>query len=196
MAKPAPIAAAVASVALWGTPLGGEAAEPRVVNITSDSAPGWLPSEGLERDARKTAEAFFKARDAGRGRDAYALLDPIMARDQPYDVFAADLGRLNGEVGTVKERRILKVTWTKDPAQAPAPGVYAAIDLAAHFATADRYCGFVVLYQPPSGGAFRVMRIEENFITNGTAEKIRANAGQGQLDAAWQALAANCPAGG
>lgn len=140
------------------------------------------------------AKAFFAARDDSRADVAYGMLDDLN-RDQPRKAFAADLVRFNKTVGAVKERRIIKVTWTKDPAEARAPGIYVAIDVAARFRGADRYCGYVVLYQSPSGGDFHVMRTEENFIDNRSAERILAHQGRAILDAAWRSLSGNCPGG-
>jgi hypothetical protein len=91
------------------------------------------------------------------------------------------------------QRTILKVTWTKDPAAAPFPGVYAAIDIATHFVNVDRHCGYVVLCQRPSGGDFEVMRQESNFIDNTTAEKVERQQSRVALDKSWAALAGNCP---
>jgi hypothetical protein len=90
-------------------------------------------------------------------------------------------------------RDILKVTWTKDPAAAPFRGVYAAIDIASQFVRIDRHCGFVVLYQKPSGGDFEILRQERNFIDNATAAKIEQEQSRGALDHIWAALAVNCP---
>ncbi|HEX5412364.1 MAG TPA: hypothetical protein VFZ27_10950 [Terriglobia bacterium] len=90
-------------------------------------------------------------------------------------------------------RKILKVTWTKDPQQAPFPGVYAAVDISARYQKADRFCGYLVLYQHRSGGDFEVMREEQNFIDNTTAEKMEEQQSRIALDQAWAALAVNCP---
>jgi hypothetical protein len=177
----ATLATAGASPALGAT-------APRVVNVTSDSAPGWIPTEEQERIALKTLNDFLAARDAGRARDAYALLADVPDRE-PFAAFSDELRRFNAQSGPAKEHRVLAVTWTKDPAQAPSPGVYAAIDLASQFANIDRDCGYVVVYQPPQGGDFRVMRREENYIDNASAQ----GSSNEQVEAVWSRLSANCP---
>jgi hypothetical protein len=48
-----------------------------------------------------------------------------------------------------------------------------------------------MLYQPPSGGDFRIMREEQNFLDNAAAKQIAAQGGS--VDAAWAKLSANCP---
>jgi hypothetical protein len=95
--------------------------------------------------------------------------------------------------GQLKQRSILKITWTKDPAAAPAPGVYAAIEVASRYNGVDRHCGYVVLYQKSDGDNFQVMRQESNFIENAMAQKIEQEKSRAELDKLGASLAANCP---
>ncbi len=159
---------------------------PRQVNVTADSAPGWIPSVELEARARRTASAFLAALDGGRAAEAYALLTPAMQHDHSLTAFSDDLSAFNRRAGPVRERAMVVLTWTKNPAQAPAPGVYAAIDLVSRFVNIDRHCGYLVLYQAPMGGDFRISRIESNFMDNASAKLAGA-------DDAWVKLSANCP---
>src|SRR5439155_9094548 len=133
----------------------------------------------------KTAGDFLAAMDGGRYADAYGLfLADFNRRYQSLAQFSDRIGKFNAKAGAVKERRIVKVTWTKNPAQAPAPGVYAAIDLISRFANIDRHCGYIVLYQPPAGGDFRVTRQEDNYLDNATAESIAKDRSQADVDKA------------
>ncbi|MGX8007986.1 hypothetical protein ACVDG8_002755 [Mesorhizobium sp. ORM8.1] len=68
-----------------------------------------------------------------------------------------------------------------------------AVDIATKFERIDRHCGYIVLYQQPSGGPFHVMRAESNFIDNATAEKIETTQSKLELDKAWAELSQNCP---
>jgi len=166
---------------------------PRVVNVTSDSAPGWLPSEALEQRVRATTLEYLEDIDAGKYADAYALLAEIDRKDQSPTAFAERVRQFNQQAGAVIERRIVSITWTKDPAHAPLPGVYAAIDLVSRFANIDRHCGYLVMYQAPSGGAFQVMREENNFLDNATASNIARQQSASAVDAAWASVSAHCP---
>ncbi|HWE45190.1 MAG TPA: DUF4019 domain-containing protein [Caulobacteraceae bacterium] len=170
------------------------AAEPlRQVNVTTDSAPGWSPTEDLEATARKTAADYFADEDGGRYREAYARLTERYKKQLSFKEYARLSAELHDKAGAAIERRITVVTWTKDPAHAPAPGVYVALDLAGRFANADRYCGYLVLYQPPSGGAFGVVREETAFIDNVSARSIEQEKSQAVLDETWAKMSANCP---
>ncbi len=162
---------------------------PRVVNVTPDSAPGWVPSPELEATARKTALAYLAARDAGDAKAAYGMEADLQQKDTPFAAYVKELRAFNDVAGAVKERRIVFVTWTKDPANAPGPGVYAAIDLVSRFTGVDRYCGYLMLWQSPAGGDFKVMREEGNFISNDTAGKLKPDV----LEQSWAALTSRCP---
>jgi hypothetical protein len=188
------LAAALTSAALAAAPAATAGDGPaRVINLTPDSAPGWYPSEQLEQQARKTAIDYLAALDQGRYGDAYAMQTEGNRRLQSLTAFTERLTRFNAEAGAVKERRITTVTWTADPAQAPMKGKYAAIDLISQFDRVDRHCGYLVMYQPPSGGAFQVMRSEENFLTNSQAAAIAKDGSDSAVKAAWAQLSAHCP---
>jgi Protein of unknown function (DUF4019) len=165
----------------------------RVVNVTADSAPGWLPSTDQARAATDAVLGYLAARDAGHAEAAYAMLEDDDKALQPFSDFSRDLASFNSRAGVVSERRIVTVTWTKDPAEAPKPGVYAAIDVISRFANIDRDCGYVVVYQSPAGGPFRVTREEVNFITNADAINIERQQSRAAMEAQWAQLSAECP---
>jgi hypothetical protein len=166
---------------------------PRVINITSDSATGWLPSERQQQDVVKSTGDYLSALDEARYDDAYAMMSEINKRAVPFSQFVGSRQKFHTRSGQLKQRNILKITWTKDPAAAPAPGVYAAIDIASRYDSVDRHCGFVVFYQKSDGDNFQVMRQESNFIDNAMAQKIEQEKSRVELDRLWTKLAANCP---
>jgi Protein of unknown function (DUF4019) len=163
------------------------------INVTKDSSLGWKPTVDQRQRALMTVEAFLDALEAGRYAEAYGLQTDINKRDQTLAQFTEDARKFRALAGPVKFWRVLKVTWTKDPAHAPFPGIYAAIDLAGQFANVDRDCGYMVLYQPPAGGDFTLMRREHNFIDNATARKIEETKSKGELTRLWSQLSRNCP---
>jgi len=169
------------------------AAPPKAVDVTSDSTPGWIPSVAQREDAQKTARAFLAAEDSGNAEAAYGFFAALNKAQVPLDAFKTEVARLQTQLGAVIERRILKITWTKDSPKAPAPGVYAAFDLASRFAKAERHCGFLILYQPESGGDFQVMREEATILDNAQAADTARKQSAAAVDAAWAELSANCP---
>lgn len=166
---------------------------PREINITEDSAPGWLPSLALEQQALQGVDTYFAALDREQYQQAYAMLAEINRNAQPLAQFIQQNRDFHQQSGPAAERRILKITWTKDSPSAPVPGIYAAVDIVARFANIDRYCGFVILYQRPSAGDFEIMREERNYIDNPTAASIEQQQSRAALDRQWAAMAAYCP---
>lgn len=175
--------------------LGAGAAEtaPREVNVSTDSTPGWVPSVEQEREARETVLAFLRARDGGRFPEAFALFTTANQKTEPAAAFAARQAAFNRAAGAVQERRIVKITWTKDPASAPTPGAYAAVDLVSRFEGISRHCGYVVVVQPPGGAAFQVARVQEAFMDDATAKRIEAEQSAAGVAVAWERVAASCP---
>lgn len=165
----------------------------REVNVTSDSAPGWLPSRIQEEQVLKETSDYLSAIDQGQYERAYAMMAEVYRNSLSLVRFIQLNREFRERSGTLMQRNILKITWTKDPASGPFRGVYAAIDIATQFENVDRHCGFVILYQRASGGDFEIMRQESNFIDNATAAKLEREKTRADLDRVWATLSANCP---
>ena len=175
------------------TPLVLAGASPEEVNITADSAPGWLPSAEQRTQVPSVTHEFLAALDNGDPAKAFALMTDGQKAIQTFEQFAERLAEFNADAGPVKERRIVRVTWTKDPRAAPAPGIYAAVDLVSRFANIDRHCGYIVLYQPDALTSFRVARQEDGFITNAQVQQIERTQSRGAVEALWAQIARKCP---
>ena len=163
------------------------------VNVTADSAPGWLPSAAQKEQVQKAFRNYFSALDARHYDQAYALQTPGQKNLESLEQFRKRETKFNVDAGTVKTRQIVKLTWTKDPANAPAPGVYAALDLTSRFQNIDRHCGYVILYQPDVTAPFLVQREEQNFMTNADAHTIALKQSPQAVDDAWAQLSKRCP---
>ncbi|MBR1120217.1 DUF4019 domain-containing protein [Bradyrhizobium lablabi] len=171
----------------------GQRALPDVPSaITSDSTPGWAPSESQKQNALQAARDYFSKLDNERYDNAYAMMSEANRRTVPAEQFTRNNKDFRSRSGSLSQRSLLKVTWTKDPAGAPR-GIYAAVDVGARYSNVDRYCGYVVLYQKSAGDSFEIMRQEANFIENAVARDIEQKKSRAELDNAWAKLAANCP---
>ena len=167
--------------------------EAREVNITSDSAVGWIPSEADEHEARAFADGYLSAINHQQYDNAYMMLAPINKALLSHDAFVHDKSSFAAKAGAVKARTIVRMTWTNNPAHAPAPGIYAAIDVASRFTNIDRDCGYIVVYRAPGEHNFGVMREEANFIDNTTAAEIIRSRSTADLYQTWAMLTHNCP---
>lgn len=183
--------AALAALLFAAVPAQAQTA-PREVNITADSAPGWVPSIAQDQAVDGATDAWFAALESGDFARAYAMLAPAN-RTEPYADFARRNAAARDNAGALRGRTVLKVTWTKDPANAPAPGVYAAVDIAERHANVDRQCGYLIWYQPPEGGPFLLMRTETSRFDNAAAAQIEKQQGRAEVDRVWAVASANCP---
>lgn len=170
---------------------------PLEVYVTADSPTGWAPTVQQHESLLRTHESYFAAIDAGDPAAAYALLGPEMRSRSMLSTFFDQSNRARTAAGAVRERRVLRVTWSKDPPGAPAPGIYAVVDVTAKHARIDRACGMLVWHQRSEGAAFRLLRIDMKQIDNATADDFATRQGQATLDAAWARISASCttPAG-
>ncbi|HEY1890359.1 MAG TPA: DUF4019 domain-containing protein [Steroidobacteraceae bacterium] len=166
----------------------------QAINVTTDSTPGWLPSAEQRAEVPVVTHAFLSALDRGDPATAFALMTSGQKALQTFAQFARRLARFNSQAGQVKERRIIKITWTKDPQNAPALGIYVAVDLVSRFTNIDRDCGYIVLYKPEHPHIpFRVARQEDGIMTNAQAREIAAKQSPEAVEALWAQIARNCP---
>jgi hypothetical protein len=163
------------------------------INVTADSSPGWTPTADQRQRAIKAVQVFLDAIESGRYAEAYELQAEVKKSDQTLVQFIRDAQKFRTLAGPLKFWRVLKVTWTKDPARAPSVGIYVVVDLAGQFANVDRDCGYLVLFRSPSGGGFAVMRRENNYLDNATAHKIEEKQSKAGLAKVWSQLSRYCP---
>ena len=161
--------------------------------VTTDSAEGWLPTVDQEQEVRKAAENYLRNKEQGRTRDAYEFLADAQKRSVSLSDFLNNVSSFNSKSGESLAHKVLQITWTKDPRGGPFPGVFAAVDIASKYAKIDRACGYLIMYQPPTGGPFLVLREEMNFLDNATAASIVKQHSQGEVDRIWKELSASCP---
>ncbi len=190
---PATFAKRPQSVLIVASDAGLNAGSPRVVNVTSDSPPEWIPSEDLERALFAATKVYFSALDAGNYSKIYRMMTEGNRNLQTEAQFLAMKRKFHSRAGSVKQRTILKLNWSKNPQSAPSKGVYAAIDVTAHYAKIDRHCGYIVLFQSQPGAPFELARSEDNTLDNASARMIERQQSKEAVDKSWADLAANCP---
>jgi hypothetical protein len=141
-----------------------------------------VPSAEQRARAREILDRYLRALDGAHYEQAYGYLSDILRQHPDFATCQDRANRFNTLAGSVRAREIVAVNWTKNPAQSPAPGVYAAIDLVSQFDNIDRHCGYVVLYQADAGGSFSVMREEQNYIDNTSAQKLQREQSSDSLE--------------
>lgn len=134
---------------------------PQVVN-PSTTDPNWQPSNADHQAVIDTVTKYFAAKDSGNVAGSYALLDDGMGISlkewkNSSDDFAS-------QTGVAVSHKVMKLTWYKDPQNAPKPGVYAAADFVDHYDKATN-CGYLSMYQEPDG-SFLVIHEQDGLIPN------------------------------
>jgi Protein of unknown function (DUF4019) len=99
------------------------------------------------------------------------MFDNGMKEAAHFDTWSSNAKSRNAKAGHVLNRRILKITWYKDPPSAPEPGIYAAADFSGQFENDPIYCGYVAWHRG-ADDKYRIIREEENFIDKGTIKKV------------------------
>lgn len=163
------------------------------VTLSPDSRVGWLPDQELASASIRALGGYLEAIDTLRFADAYDRLTDSRKRQESLGAFTARERSFREESGPAVEWRVLHVTWARDPVQSSGPGTYAVFDLSGRFQNIDRQCGYLIFYQAPSGGDFKVLRLESNYMPRpkpGTADTPQARA---EMDRVWTALSAACP---
>jgi hypothetical protein len=89
-----------------------------------------------------------------------------------FDSWASHAKSQNAKAGHILNRRVLKITWYKDPPSAPEPGIYAAADFAGQFENDPIYCGYLAWHRS-ADGKLRIVREEENLIDKGSIANMR-----------------------
>jgi hypothetical protein len=166
---------------------------PNEINVTADSTPGWIPTPEQQEQALKTVELYLDTIDGARYAEAYEMHAEVFRQQQTLSQFTELEEKVRTIAGSAEFWRALKITWSKDPARAPYPGTYAAIDLTALFEKADRYCGYIILYQEADGSDFVVMRREYSILDNASARSIEAEHSKEHLESLWAQMSQYCP---
>lgn len=130
-----------------------------------------IPAEALQHEAMRVSQAYFAAKDRGDYKAAYALIDADMRSYLSFDLYRAEAKRFNRQAGKAIERRVVRLTWERDPPAARRPGLYVAADFVSRFADIRLHCGYLMWRQQPDG-AFRLVREEQNFLDEAAARRM------------------------
>ena len=156
---------------------------------TSAKAQQWQPSPEQLASANDVLNRYFSATGKGLAQETYDLMSDRYHALDTFPAFEEDFNRTFSATGTLKDVKATHVAWSKDPTDAPSLGVYVAVDLSMKFEHTHLHCGYLILFQPPTGGKFFVTRSEFNFIDDSNVAKM----GPAQTSKIWSELNKNCP---
>ena len=144
---------------------------PPTIPQTTSAPDGWKPSASDQSNVESGTYRYYGAKDAGDYAAAYAMFDNGMKEAARFDSWASNAKSQNSKAGHVLNRRVIRITWYKDPPSAPEPGIYAAADFSGQFENDPIYCGYLAWHRSADGN-YLIIREEENFIDKGSIAKM------------------------
>ena len=128
------------------------------------------PGTTAERAALLAATTtWFDAQDHGKPASAYKLIGPSMTAYLTPELFADAQARFASEAGRLDRRVLTRISWYRDPPDAPAPGLYIATDFTAQYANLELMCGYLMWHEA-TPGRFELVREEQNYIDHAAAK--------------------------
>ncbi|MET0270648.1 MAG: DUF4019 domain-containing protein [Sphingomonas sp.] len=122
-----------------------------------------VPAVAVQRAVTDASYAYFAAKDGGRYDAAYKHFAASVRAYLTPALYRSEAANFNIAAGGAGERRIVSLTWERDPPDAPAPGLYVAADFVSRFPGLRLHCGYLMWRQEPDG-AFRIVREEQSFL--------------------------------
>ena len=119
------------------------------------------PSRADQQAVLAASYGYFAAKDMANYAAAHAFLSGRMKSRFPVADWTRSASTFNAEAGRVRGRRVVEITWYKDPEGAPDPGLYVAADFSADFENAEFVCGYL-MWRVESDGGLRLAREEQN----------------------------------
>lgn len=133
---------------------------------------GETDAKALNPRLESLSNAYFAALDEGRYAEAYAMISPEMIGGATLSDWTRSEKTQAATYGTVRDRRIGRLTWYSNPPDVPA-GHYGAVDYVASRAEGEE-CGYLIWYRPTPDAAFVLSRRETTFLPHGLDRATRA----------------------
>jgi hypothetical protein len=135
---------------------------PVAATLNPHTSYDWVPTEADTQLVAGRTHEYLTQKDQGKVALAYAQFSDGMKSAARFDTWSKGVEDFNAKAGRVEFRKIVKVSWVKDPLGVD-PGFYAAADYAGRFRNIHYECGYVAWYREASG-RLTIVREEEGSI--------------------------------
>jgi len=139
------------------------------LSVLSGTAHGQLllPDSPRPRqaEAERAASDWLDLIDADRGAESFARLTDVFRENLTPEIWQESIEQTNRDLGRRMSRSLRRIVWYQDPADAPLPGTYVAVEFDSVFENADPHFQYVILHSR-SGEPFKIMRNESTFSLN------------------------------
>jgi hypothetical protein len=114
-------------------------------------------SHPRQSEAVAFATSWLDLLDAGKAEESFVLLTPIFQANLTVASWRDSVVEANRQLGKLLSRKLKRVVWYENPADAPLPGTYVAVEFDSDYERTDRHFQYVMLHSQ-RGEPFRVMR--------------------------------------
>lgn len=130
-----------------------------------------IPAAPLQQAALDASYAYLAAKDRGDYAAAYRSIDADMRAYLTPDLYREETAKFNAGAGAPEGRRVVRLTWYRDPPEAKRPGLYVAADFVSRFSGLALHCGYL-MWRVDGKDSFRLVREEQNFLDAATAKQM------------------------
>jgi hypothetical protein len=123
-----------------------------------------VPLHPREAEAVSFATAWLDLLDAGKAEESFNLLAPLFKANLTADDWRNSVVERKAQLGKLLSRRLKRVVWYENPANAPLPGTYAAVEFDSDYERTDKHFAYVMLHSQHEE-PFRVMRHQSNVLS-------------------------------
>lgn len=134
-----------------------------LVPLTSIAGDYGPTEKDIEAIDLKTGE-YFAAMDAEKYDAAYAMLTKGMKALMNLEQWSSMKKKADLDLGKLVNRSRTNVTWYKDPQDAPAPGLYVAVDFKSNYLNSASHSEYVIWYRFNDKEEFKLTRHEVTFM--------------------------------
>jgi hypothetical protein len=142
--------------------------EPPPAEVGAVVPSDWQQTPEDERLITTLAQRYFDLFDAQDVTGLRQLLDAEMLTYQSEAEMAAELSEFHRNAGTPGRHQVKAVTWYVNPATAPRPGVYVAVDFERNYSGLLLNCGYLIWYRE-ADGRYVLTRTESNTVSRPAA---------------------------
>jgi Protein of unknown function (DUF4019) len=133
----------------------------------ADYAPGAADTAEMQR----LSAEYLGHLDRGEYEKAHAMYSAEMRAMAPLREWRKFVSESAAAWGALERRDQANVTWYLDPANAPRPGLYVAVDYVSRYANLAQHTEFLVWYRELEGMPFVLARHEINAVDKKSAAK-------------------------
>jgi hypothetical protein len=125
-----------------------------------------LPQNPRENEARVFAEEWLDLIENEKNKEAFDLLTETFRSNLTLDSWIEINENTKTEIGSLVERKFKRIVVYDNPANAPLPGLYIAVEFDSVYEKASRHFQYIILHSQ-NDEPFRVMRREVTQLRDG-----------------------------